>query len=230
MANQTFTSPSPLYFENSTKFEIVSSSKSHESNYYLLHSMEKNSLQIFISILGIIFFSLAIMFYIYYYRKYNRKSSNVNQQRDEMFKYSNVRSMVEKKNFVGQLINKVKCRILLKTEVAAVSEIFPSFLGCINRLDGSDSDSDGDDNVDNVDNGSCSRRGRGGDNGSCPRRGRGGDNGNFFPHRGHGQRILPSSSKFGNKDRPDGDDDEDDDGCDTQTQKNKTTLCVHYNV
>ena len=85
MANQTFTSPSSLYFENSTKFEIVSSSKSHESNYYLLHSMEKNSLQIFISILGIIFFSLAIMFYIYYYRKYNRKSSNVNQQRDEMF-------------------------------------------------------------------------------------------------------------------------------------------------
>ena len=47
--------------------------------------MEKNSLPIFISILGIIFFSLAIMFYIYYYRKYNRKSSNVNQQRDEMF-------------------------------------------------------------------------------------------------------------------------------------------------
>ena len=85
MANQTFTSPSSLYFENSTKFEIVSSSKSHESNYYLLHSMEKNSLPIFISILGIIFFSLAIMFYIYYYRKYNRKSSNVNQQRDEMF-------------------------------------------------------------------------------------------------------------------------------------------------
>ncbi|KAH9527790.1 hypothetical protein DERF_001787 [Dermatophagoides farinae] len=122
MANQTFTSPSPLYFENSTKFEIVSSSKSHESNYYLLHSMEKNSLPIFISILGIIFFSLAIMFYIYYYRKYNRKSSNVNQQRDEMFKYSNVRATVEKKNFVGQLINKVKCRILLKTEVAAVSE------------------------------------------------------------------------------------------------------------